>query len=202
MPACRERVGDAGDERRLRADHHEVGALAAGELDRRRRGSSPAVSAPRRTGAEPGRVARRRACVAGRDDDLRDGWRAGEGAGERVLARAGAEHQHAAPTLSRSRSHASPLTRSDRARDRKIVVLIVRPARAARVAMTPRPSEAPHEHRASWDEYFMRIAREVASRATCDRKHVGAVIVRDKCILAPATTGRSAASPTATRTGT
>ena len=40
------------------------------------------------------------------------------------------------------------------------------------------------EHRASWDEYFMRIAQEVASRATCDRKHVGAVIVRDKCILA------------------
>ena len=40
------------------------------------------------------------------------------------------------------------------------------------------------EHRASWDEYFMRIAHEVASRATCDRKHVGAVIVRDKCILA------------------
>jgi dCMP deaminase len=39
-------------------------------------------------------------------------------------------------------------------------------------------------HRGSWDEYFMRIAREVASRATCDRKHVGAVIVRDKSILA------------------
>ena len=39
-------------------------------------------------------------------------------------------------------------------------------------------------HRASWDEYFMRIAEEVASRATCDRKHVGAVIVRDKSILA------------------
>jgi dCMP deaminase len=38
--------------------------------------------------------------------------------------------------------------------------------------------------RASWDEYFMRIARDVASRATCDRKHVGAVIVRDKSILA------------------
>jgi dCMP deaminase len=38
--------------------------------------------------------------------------------------------------------------------------------------------------RASWDEYFMRIAEEVASRATCDRKHVGAVIVRDKSILA------------------
>jgi dCMP deaminase len=38
--------------------------------------------------------------------------------------------------------------------------------------------------RASWDEYFMNIANEVASRSTCDRKHVGAVIVRDKSILA------------------
>lgn len=38
--------------------------------------------------------------------------------------------------------------------------------------------------RASWDEYFMRIAREVATRSTCDRKFVGAVIVRDKSILA------------------
>ena len=38
--------------------------------------------------------------------------------------------------------------------------------------------------RASWDEYFMNIAREVATRSTCDRKHVGAVIVRDKSILA------------------
>ena len=38
--------------------------------------------------------------------------------------------------------------------------------------------------RAPWDEYFMNIAREVATRATCDRKHVGAVIVRDKSILA------------------
>lgn len=30
----------------------------------------------------------------------------------------------------------------------------------------------------------MNIAREVATRATCDRKHVGAVIVRDRSILA------------------
>lgn len=30
----------------------------------------------------------------------------------------------------------------------------------------------------------MGIARQVATRATCDRKHVGAVIVRDKSILA------------------
>jgi len=38
--------------------------------------------------------------------------------------------------------------------------------------------------RASWDQYFMNIAKEVATRSTCDRKHVGAVIVRDKSILA------------------
>jgi dCMP deaminase len=38
--------------------------------------------------------------------------------------------------------------------------------------------------RASWDDYFMAIAREVGTRSTCDRKHVGAVIVRDRSILA------------------
>lgn len=39
-----------------------------------------------------------------------------------------------------------------------------------------------HE-RADWHTYFMNIARQVATRSTCDRKHVGAVIVRDKTIL-------------------
>jgi dCMP deaminase len=37
--------------------------------------------------------------------------------------------------------------------------------------------------RATWDEYFMAIALQVATRATCDRKHVGAVIVRDRTLL-------------------
>lgn len=37
--------------------------------------------------------------------------------------------------------------------------------------------------RPSWDEYFMKIAQDVATRATCDRKHIGAVIVRDRVIL-------------------
>lgn len=37
--------------------------------------------------------------------------------------------------------------------------------------------------RVSWDHYFMNIATEVATRSTCSRKHVGAVIVRDKTIL-------------------
>jgi dCMP deaminase len=37
--------------------------------------------------------------------------------------------------------------------------------------------------RASWDHYFMAIAQQVATRSTCDRKHVGAVVVRDRMIL-------------------
>src|ERR1700704_525914 len=37
--------------------------------------------------------------------------------------------------------------------------------------------------RADWDSYFMQIAQVVASRATCDRKHVGALLVRDRIIL-------------------
>jgi dCMP deaminase len=38
--------------------------------------------------------------------------------------------------------------------------------------------------RMSWDEYFLRIARLVAERSTCERRKVGAVLVRDKRILA------------------
>ena len=39
------------------------------------------------------------------------------------------------------------------------------------------------KQRVSWGTYFMNIAQEVATRSTCDRKHGGAVIVRDKTIL-------------------
>lgn len=37
--------------------------------------------------------------------------------------------------------------------------------------------------RPSWDTYFMEIAHLVATRATCPRRSVGAVIVRDRRIL-------------------
>ena len=39
------------------------------------------------------------------------------------------------------------------------------------------------KQRISWKNYFMNIAHEVATRSTCDRKNVGAVIVRNKTIL-------------------
>ena len=44
--------------------------------------------------------------------------------------------------------------------------------------------------RPGWDEYFMEVARTVATRATCPRASVGAVVVRDHRIL---TTGYNGA---------
>ncbi len=38
--------------------------------------------------------------------------------------------------------------------------------------------------RPSWDEYFMDITRLVARRSTCMRRQVGAVMVKDKNVLA------------------
>jgi dCMP deaminase len=38
--------------------------------------------------------------------------------------------------------------------------------------------------RPSWDQYFMEITRLVAKRSTCLRRHVGALLVKDKRILA------------------
>ncbi len=37
--------------------------------------------------------------------------------------------------------------------------------------------------RPTWNQYFMSIAIQASRRATCDRKHVGAVIARDKRIV-------------------
>jgi dCMP deaminase len=48
----------------------------------------------------------------------------------------------------------------------------------------------PHDSRPSWEEYFLQIAKYVATRSTCLRRKVGAVLVRDKRIL---TTGYNGA---------
>jgi dCMP deaminase len=37
--------------------------------------------------------------------------------------------------------------------------------------------------RQSWDQYFLSLANQVATRSTCDRAHVGCVLVKDRAIL-------------------
>jgi dCMP deaminase len=55
--------------------------------------------------------------------------------------------------------------------------------------------------RLSWDQYFLMITRQVAERSTCTRAKVGAVIVRDKSILATGYNGSPAGMPHCTEVG-
>lgn len=48
------------------------------------------------------------------------------------------------------------------------------------------------DKRPTWDEYFMGIARLVASRSTCLRRQVGAVIVKEGNVLATGYNGTPA----------
>jgi dCMP deaminase len=64
-----------------------------------------------------------------------------------------------------------------------------------------RPVYDARMERASWDEYFMAIARVVASRSTCDRKFVGAVIVRDRTILSTGYNGSIRGMPHCSEVG-
>jgi len=49
--------------------------------------------------------------------------------------------------------------------------------------------------RVDWHTYFMNIARQAATRSTCDRKNVGAVIVRDRTILSTGYNGSMRGMP-------
>lgn len=55
---------------------------------------------------------------------------------------------------------------------------------------TPRTTPRP-----SWDAYFLDIAFAIATRSTCDRAHVGAVLVRDRRILCTGYNGAPAGLP-------
>ena len=55
--------------------------------------------------------------------------------------------------------------------------------------------------RLSWDEYFLTITRQVAERSTCTRAKVGAVIVRDKSILATGYNGSPSGTPHCSEVG-
>ena len=54
------------------------------------------------------------------------------------------------------------------------------------ISPVPEPAGpgGPSGGRPSWDIYFLQIAHLVKTRATCPRRQVGAVIVRDRRILA------------------
>ena len=55
--------------------------------------------------------------------------------------------------------------------------------------------EVPPAPRPSWDAYFIQMCHLVSTRATCDRKHVGAVIVRDKRVLSTGYNGSAPGEP-------
>lgn len=48
------------------------------------------------------------------------------------------------------------------------------------------------DSRPSWEDYFLRIARDVATRSNCCRRKVGAVIVKDNHIIATGYNGTPA----------
>ena len=53
-------------------------------------------------------------------------------------------------------------------------------------------SEERKHYRPSWDDYFMAVAKIIASRSTCDRLYSGAILVKDNRIIA---TGYNGAPP-------
>jgi dCMP deaminase len=55
--------------------------------------------------------------------------------------------------------------------------------------------------RPSWDEYFLDAAKLISERSTCLRRRVGAVIVKDKRILATGYNGAPAKLPHCDITG-
>lgn len=55
--------------------------------------------------------------------------------------------------------------------------------------------------RVSWDRYFMNLAVQAATRSTCPRKAVGAVIVRDRAVLATGYNGSIRGLPHCTDVG-
>ena len=55
--------------------------------------------------------------------------------------------------------------------------------------------------RPSWDQYFMDIVELVSRRSTCLRRKVGAILVRDKRILATGYNGPPAGIAHCSETG-
>ena len=56
-------------------------------------------------------------------------------------------------------------------------------------------------NRVSWERYFMNLAVQAATRSTCPRKSVGAIIVRDKTVLSTGYNGSIRGAPHCTEVG-
>jgi dCMP deaminase len=67
--------------------------------------------------------------------------------------------------------------------------------------MTDKKITIRQRKRPSWDEYFLEAAGLIAKRSTCLRRTVGAVIVKDKRILATGYNGAPAKLPHCEVTG-
>lgn len=52
-----------------------------------------------------------------------------------------------------------------------------------------------HPNRPSWDDYFLGLVDEIASRATCDRGRSGCVVVRNKRIICTGYVGSPSGLP-------
>lgn len=55
--------------------------------------------------------------------------------------------------------------------------------------------EPTKNERKTWDVYFLDVAEQVSTRSTCDRKHVGAVVVLDRRIVATGYNGSIRGEP-------
>ena len=53
----------------------------------------------------------------------------------------------------------------------------------------------PVHRRPTWEEYFLDIARAVSARAECTRRQVGAIIVKDRRIMAEGYNGGAPGAP-------
>ena len=57
------------------------------------------------------------------------------------------------------------------------------------------------DERPSWDEYFMQMAELTSKRSTCLRRQVGAVIIKDKHIIATGYNGAPRGVPHCSQKG-
>jgi len=55
--------------------------------------------------------------------------------------------------------------------------------------------------RPTWDEYFMKLAALVGERSTCLRHNIGAIIVRDKRVIATGYNGSARGAPNCIEVG-